>query len=82
MTRNEGNTDRVVRLVVGVVATGAAFAVGAGSALGIALLVVAAIMVVTAATGFCPLYRIFGFSTCPVPKARDRSDDRPTVRLT
>lgn len=68
MSRNEGTADRVIRLVVAVVAVLAAFAVGAGSVLGIVLLVVGAVMLVTAATGFCPLYRVFGLSTCPMPK--------------
>ena len=30
------------------------------------LFVVAAVMLVTAAVGFCPLYRVFGISTCSV----------------
>lgn len=68
MSRNEGTADRAIRLVVAVVAALAAFAVGAGSVLGIVLLVVGAVMLVTAATGFCPLYRVFGMSTCPMPK--------------
>lgn len=68
MSRNEGTVDRAIRLVVAVVAALAAFAVGAGSVLGIVLLVVGAVMLVTAATGFCPLYRVFGLSTCPMPK--------------
>lgn len=68
MVRNESTADRIIRLVVAVVAAVAAFTVGAGSALGIVLLVVGAVMLVTAAVGFCPLYRVFGLSTCPMPK--------------
>jgi hypothetical protein len=41
-------------------------AVGFGTVAGIVLLVVAGVMVVTAAVGFCPLYAVFGVSTCPV----------------
>ena len=67
MHTNESSLDRVVRLVVAVVATVLGFVVGAGSVGGILLFVVAAIMLVTAAVGFCPLYRIFGISTCKVP---------------
>jgi len=64
MERNESNADRILRLIVAVVAAGIAFAVGgSGSVLGVILFVVAAIMLVTAAVGFCPLYRIFGLST-------------------
>jgi hypothetical protein len=68
MVRNESTLDRVVRLVVAVVAVVVAVIVGAGSVGGIVLLVVGAIMLVTAAVGFCPLYRVLGLSTCPMPK--------------
>jgi hypothetical protein len=45
-----------------------AYAVGFASPIGIVLLVVATIMAATAAIGFCPLYRLFGMSTCRVPR--------------
>ena len=67
MRTNESTLDRVVRLVVAVVATVLGVVVGAGSVGGVLLFVVAAIMLVTAAVGFCPVYRIFGISTCKVP---------------
>jgi hypothetical protein len=66
MTRNEGTLDRVIRLVAAVAAGAGAVAVGLGSVLGIVLAVVAVVMLVTAAVGFCPLYRVVGLSTCPV----------------
>ncbi len=66
MTRNESNIDRMIRVVVAVAAFAAALAVGIGSVLGIVLAVVGVVMLVTAAAGFCPLYRLFGLSTCPV----------------
>jgi hypothetical protein len=49
-----------------VAAFGAAAAVGFDTGAGIALVVVGAIMAVTAAVGFCPLYRVVGISTCPL----------------
>jgi hypothetical protein len=70
MQTNESTADRAIRLVIAVAAVAGAFAVGAGSAVGIILFVVAAIMLVTAAVGFCPLYRVFGLSTCKVPSSR------------
>ena len=72
MIRNEGPVDRAVRALIGLVAAIAAFSVGASSGLGIVLLIVGAIMLLTAATGFCPLYRIFGMSTCKVPAGSQR----------
>ncbi|HRW37655.1 MAG: DUF2892 domain-containing protein [Acidimicrobiales bacterium] len=66
MQRNEGNIDRIVRVVVAVAALAGAAAVGIGSVGGLALVAVGVIMGVTAAVGFCPLYRLIGVSTCPV----------------
>ena len=65
MTANVGTPDRVVRVVLALLALVGAFLAGASSALGIVLLVVAAVLVVTAAVGFCPLYRVLGMSTRP-----------------
>ena len=63
MSSNISGADRIIRLVIAVAAVIGALAVGASSVLGIILFVVAAIMLVTAAVGFCPLYRLFGLST-------------------
>lgn len=63
MMKNESSIDRLVRVVVAVVAIVIAFVVGAGSVLGIILFVVAAIMLITASLGYCPVYRLIGFRT-------------------
>jgi hypothetical protein len=68
MKTNEGTVDRIIRAVVGVAALLGAFAIGSGSIAFVLLLVVGAILLVTAAVGFCPLYRVFGINTCPVAK--------------
>ena len=59
MHTNMSNLDRAVRAVVAVAALAVAIAVGAGSAGGIVLLVVTALLGVTAAVGFCPVYALF-----------------------
>ncbi|PRQ11627.1 DUF2892 domain-containing protein [Corynebacterium sp. 13CS0277] len=64
MNTNESTLDRIVRAVIALAAGGGALATS--GAVSIVLWVVAAIMAVTAAIGFCPLYRVFGISTCPV----------------
>jgi len=66
MTRNESGLDRIIRVVIAIAAVAGAAAVGFGSVGAWILLVVAGIMLVTAVTGFCPLYRVFGVSTCKV----------------
>jgi hypothetical protein len=70
MTTNESSIDRIIRVIIGVAALVAAFAVGIGSVGGIILAVVGVVMFVTAAVGFCPIYRVFGMSTCKVPQQR------------
>ncbi|PKL75135.1 MAG: DUF2892 domain-containing protein [Candidatus Melainabacteria bacterium HGW-Melainabacteria-1] len=62
MKPNEGNLDRILRLVLGIGI--AAYGIATGSWLGL----LAIVPLGTAAIGFCPLYRIFGFSTCPLHK--------------
>ena len=66
MERNESGADRIIRVVIAIAAVVGAFAIGFSSWVAWLLIVVGAIMLVTAATGFCPLYRIFGISTCRV----------------
>lgn len=66
MRTNVGNTDRVIRLVLAAVAAVLGLVVGAGSVLGILFFVVAAIMLGTAAVGFCPIYGVLGLSSCKV----------------
>ena len=63
MKANESNTDRIIRAVAGVVLAVLYFANVVSGTLGVILLVVGAILLVTAATGFCPLYALFKFST-------------------
>ena len=64
MTKNMNNLDRGLRaLVVAPAAVMAALLVGAGSAGGIVLFVLAAVMLATSAFGFCPLYTLLHINT-------------------
>lgn len=76
MKRNEGTIDRILRVVIAAAAVAGAAAVGFATVWGIVLLAAGAIMLVTAATGFCPIYRVFGLSTCPV---RTQASERTKV---
>ncbi len=64
MKQNESITDRVIRVVVGVVLIGLGLFYFGGSVFGVVLEVLGIIALITAATGFCLLYKLFGdFST-------------------
>lgn len=77
MTRNESNLDRLVRAALAVVLAALALWTGAGTVTGIVLLAVAAVLVVTAAAGFCPLYALLGISTQPKPHRVARAVPQP-----
>jgi hypothetical protein len=62
---NVGSLDRVVRIVIGLGALGF-FATNTGPMRWLGLIGI--IPVVTALAGTCPLYSLFGLSTCPVKK--------------
>lgn len=65
MKRNESNQDRGIRAVVGIIALLIGlFAVG--GFLRALLIIVVLVLVITAAVGFCPLYRLLGINTCKV----------------
>ena len=63
MHTNMNNLDRTVRAGIAVAAFIVALVVGAGSVGGIVLLVLAALMAVTATVGFCPLYALLHLDT-------------------
>jgi uncharacterized membrane protein len=69
MLRNMGPTDRRVRVVIGVMAlvVSLVFCWGStlGTIVGVALLLVAGVMLVTAAVGYCPTYQLVGISSNP-----------------
>lgn len=67
MKHNTGSADRIARVVLAIVFAVAGIAVGGTVA--IVLFVLAAVMLVTAAVGFCPLYRLVGVDTCKVQGA-------------
>jgi hypothetical protein len=68
MKINEGNTDRILRVVGGVALAALGFGGVIAGGLGLGIGVVGIVLVLTGAIGFCPLYALFGISTCRVAK--------------
>ena len=64
MKKNMGSADKMIRLIVAVVITVLFFTNIISGTLGIILLVFAGVFVATSLMSFCPLYTIFGISTC------------------
>ena len=63
MKRNLSNTDRIVRVVLAVLFAYLYFGGIVTGTLGIVLVVLGAVLLLTAVVAFCPLYAPFKFST-------------------
>lgn len=61
MKINEGKIDRILRIIVGIGIISLVF-VGPQTAWGW----VGLVPLFTGVIGFCPLYKVFGFNTCPL----------------
>ena len=66
MSINMGKVDRTVRTLLAVVFLTLYFTGTVTGGFGTILLVLAGVFLVTSLVGFCPLYRLFGFTTCPL----------------
>lgn len=65
MRTNEGNVDRILRVVLGLGLLSLVF-VGPETMWGL----IGLVPLFTGAVGFCPVYKVFGLNTCPVAGSR------------
>ncbi|MBI9066076.1 MAG: DUF2892 domain-containing protein [Salinivirgaceae bacterium] len=72
MKKNMGGFDRILRIIVALLVVIAFYMDIVSGVFGIVLLAVAAIFVLTSFVSFCPLYKIFGISSCPVKKEKSQ----------
>jgi uncharacterized membrane protein YtjA (UPF0391 family) len=68
MKKNMGNTDRIIRTLIAVIAAYLYFSGTVAGTVGIILLVVAIVFLLTSLVSFCPLYTLFGMNTCATKK--------------
>ena len=68
MTVNEGTLDRTLRAIAGVLLVAAWLLGWLTGTLAVVLGIVGVVLLLTAAVGFCPMYRMLGMNTCAVPR--------------
>jgi Protein of unknown function (DUF2892) len=66
MKKNMGGTDRIIRIIVAIIALALYFTGTITGTIGIVALAVAGIFLLTSFVSFCPLYSILGMNTCGV----------------
>ena len=64
MKKNMGTIDKVIRMLIALVIVILYFTNAISGTLAVVLLILAGIFVVTSLISFCPLYLLFGISTC------------------
>ncbi len=65
MTSNIGNTERVIRAIIGVALLSLLFVLeGNMRYLGL----IGVVPLVTVAVSWCPIWKLLGINTCPAPK--------------
>ncbi len=69
MKKNMASADRIIRIVLAAVFGYLYFSGTVSGTLGLVLVILGAVFLLTSAIGSCPLYSIFGISTCPVEEA-------------
>lgn len=67
MTCNVGGVERPIRIGAGILAISIGLFAGLSSTIVGVLLAVGAILLLTGAVGFCPLFTLFGINTCSSP---------------
>jgi len=66
LTQNVGTLDRIARVLVGIGLAAAVLAGAVVAPLAYVVATLAALMLATGLSGFCPIYALFGIRTCPV----------------
>lgn len=64
MKKNMSSTDRIIRVILAVVMAILYFTGTVTGTVGIVMFVLGGVFVLTSLISFCPLYTIFGISTC------------------
>lgn len=64
MKKNMGTADRTIRIILGIVFGILYFNHTVTGTLGIVLLVLGIVFILTSLVSICPLYSLFGWSTC------------------
>ncbi|HSH52525.1 MAG TPA: DUF2892 domain-containing protein [Bacteroidales bacterium] len=68
MKKNIGVADRVIRIIIALTIGVLYFTNVITGTLGTVLLIIGAVLLITAIVNFCGLYALFGISTCPMKK--------------
>lgn len=68
MKKNVGGTDRFIRIFIAIAFITLFYTNMVAGTVGYVLLAMAAVLILTSLINFCPLYTVFGITTCKLKK--------------
>lgn len=68
MKKNMGTSDKIIRILIAIVFIGLYSTDIVTGIMGTLLLILAGVFILTSLVSFCPIYSIFGWSTCSEKK--------------
>ena len=68
MKANQGTTDRIIRLILGIVLIIIGWAVLGNNTPGIIMDIIGVVLIITGITGICGIYKVLGINTLKIPK--------------
>lgn len=68
MKKNMGTTDKIIRVIIAAIILALYLTNIITGTLGIILIILAVVFVFTSIISVCPIYSVFGISTCSVKK--------------
>ncbi len=66
MKANVGTTDKIIRVIIGIILIISAFLFSMSWTIEIIFIIVGVVALLTALSGFCLIYKLFGINTCKV----------------
>lgn len=70
MKKNMSSADAIIRIVVAIAIAALYFTKVISGTLAIILIVLGVVFLLTSVVRFCPLYSLFGISTCPTKESK------------
>jgi hypothetical protein len=69
MKKNMSSADRIIRTLIAAILITLYFTNVLSGTIGIVLVVFSVIFILSSILGYCPMYSVFGISSCPTKKA-------------
>ncbi len=79
MKKNMSSLDRIIRVIIAALLGALYLSNVVAGTVGIIILIIAVVLLVTAAIGFCPMYVLLGVSTLKPATTQEQPKEQPPI---